>query len=472
MKRILASSIAALLLTLTACGSMQTSDTEDSSDSRNTAAEQTPAPTDENGDIVIRLAVNKYRGYELDKAIEEFNALDNGYHVRKVVYDHESVYNSGNTIRSADMKLQMDILNGDVVDMVADSAFEEVSRYEILTEKGAFADLYPFLDGETGTDRSELHAHVLELHETGEMLCQMPMYFYIQTVLGLTEDVGAKENWTFDEMLMHWEAMPEGSVFSSNNTKLYVYNHLIRGNLSAFVDYEHVTCSFDSPEFIRMLEFCNSFPPTPNEYIGYNPDSMPIFLSERRFAGFFDYHLALHSHYFRMPEIHYTFVGYPSEDGSGSFVDTVYERYSICAAAHPQVQQGAWELMSYMLDEEFQYAHDSLYHELSGPTSNSGFPVNLAAFERKAKELYEHEGEPYMISEADGERDIGYLTQAEYDRLVTFIDSLSRMNSHVDRTTWKIIEEEIGGLFAGERTAEEVAESIQARVEILISERS
>ena len=77
-----------------------------------------------------------------------------------------------------------------------------------------------------------------------------------------------------------------------------------------------------------------------------------------------------------------------------------------------------------------------------------------------------------MISEAEGERDIGYLTRAEYDRLVTFIDSLSRMNSHVDRTTWNIIEEEIGGLFAGERTAEEVAKSIQGRVEILISERA
>ena len=455
------------LLLYTGCGNVPT---------------ENPAPTQLQGEgtavtesdenIIIRLAVNKYMGYEVDKAIKEFNALDNGYEIDKIVYNHENVYNSGNAIRSADMKLQMDIMNGDVVDMVADNAFEEISRYEILTEKGAFADLNPFLDGDTGTDRSELHAHVLELHQMEGKLYQMPMYFNIETVMGLREDVGTKENWTFDEMLTHWEAMPEGAVFSSNNTKDYVYMALIRGNLSAFVDYENVTCSFDSPEFIRMLEFCNSFPETPNAYLDYNPDRMPIFLIERTFMGFYDYHYEINSNYFPLPEINYTFVGYPSEDGQGSFIDTVRERYSICASASPEVQAGAWEFISYMLDEDFQYAHDSLYHELSGPDVNCGFPVNIAAFERKANDLLMHEGEPHLILEVEGERDIGYLTQAEYDRLVTFIESLSRMNSHVDRTTWNIIEEEIGGLFAGERTAEEVAESIQSRVEILISERS
>lgn len=471
MKKLTAIITAALLLTMSACSgtSTQNPDNPKTSDS---SVSREPAPTDENGDVVIRLAVNKYMGYEVDKAIKEFNELDNGYHIQEVMYNHEQVYNSGNTLKTADMKLQMDIMNGNVVDMVADNAFEEISRYEILTEKGAFADLNPFLDGETGTARSELNAHILELHETDGKLCQIPMYFNIETVLGLREDVGTKENWTFDEMLMHWEAMPEGSVFASRNTKDYIYMHLIRGNLSAFVDYKNVTCSFDSPEFIRMLEFCNSFPETPNEYIDFNPDNMPIFIAERTFYGFYDYHHALHTHYFNLPEINYTFVGYPSEDGQGSFIDTIRERYSICASAHPEVQAGAWEFISYMLDEEFQYAHDSLYYELSGPTSNDGFPINTAAFERKAKELYEHEGEPYMISEAEGERDIGYLTRAEYERLVTFINSLSRMNSHVDRTTWNIIEEEIGGLFAGERTAEEVAKSIQGRVEILISERA
>ncbi len=429
--------------------------------------------TESDEPIVIRLAVNKYMGYEVDKAIKEFNALDNGYEIDKLIYDHENVYNSGNAIRSADMKLQMDIMNGDVVDMVADCAFEEISRYEILTEKGAFADLNPFLDGDTGTERSELNAHILELHETNGKLFQMPMYFNIETVMGLREDVGTKENWTFDEMLTHWEAMPEGAVFSSNNTKDYVYMALIRGNLSAFVDYENVICSFDSPEFIRMLEFCNSFPATPDAYLGYNPESMPIFLTECTFMGFYDYHYKLNSHYFQLPQINYTFVGYPSEDGTGSFIDTVGQRYSICATASPEVQTGAWEFISYMLSEDFQYNRDELYKESSGEAyPDRGFPMNASVFERKANELLIHEGEPNFISEGDGEHDIGYLTQVEYDRLVTFIDSLSRMNSHVDRTTWNIIEEEIGGLFAGERTAEEVAESIQARVEILISERA
>lgn len=465
MKKRLTLFLAAMVFAMTACQNQSIQNSEQGSISEVTTQQQE--------DVLIRLAVNKYMGYEVDKAIKEFNALDNGYQIKTVTYDHEHVYNSGNVLRTSDMKLQMDIMNGDVVDMVADRAFEEISRYEILTEKGAFADLNPFLDGDTGRNRSELSAHILELHRTEEKLYQMPMYFNIQTVLGLREHVGTKENWTFEEMLAHWEAMPEGSVFSSNNTKDYVYMALIRSNLSAFVDYENATCSFDSPEFIRMLEFCNSFPETPNAYLGYNPDRMPIFVSEYTFEGFFNYHYRINSHYFPLPNLDYTFVGYPSEDGTGSFIDTVGQRYSICATASPEVQVGAWEFISYMLSEDSQYNHDELYKESSGEAyPNRGFPMNCSAFERKANELLQHEGEPYMVNDSESERDIGYLTRAEYDRLVTFIDSLSRMNSHVDRTTWDIIEGEIGGLFSGERTAEEVAKSIQGRVEILISERA
>ncbi len=452
MKRIFASSIAALLLTLTACGSPQTPDTSAPSDSRSTAAEQPPAPTDENGDIVIRLAVNKYMGYEVDKAIREFNELDNGYHIQKVFYDHESVYNSGNAIRSADMKLQMDIMNGDVVDMVADNAFEEVSRYEILTQKGAFADLYPFLDGDTGTNRSELHAHVLELHETDEQLCQMPMYFYIQTVLGLTEDVGTKENWTFDEMLMHWEAMPEGSVFSSNNTKLYVYNHLIRGNLSAFVDYKNATCSFDSPEFVEMLEFCNSFDVIydKSQPDGRNPNFVRLMVLDC-FNGF---HFSVGSD----EGEEYTLVGYPTNEGNGAFLNTTYSRYAICADTPPEVQEGAWAFIRTLADEDFCCDISNAYNNFVG------FPVNRAAFERLAQEeLNRPEAEQYSY---------GNMTQAEYERLCAYIQSIDRINDNIDDALETIVNEEIDLLFKGECTAQQCADMIQSRASLYISERS
>ena len=64
------------------------------------------------------------------------------------------------------------------------------------------------------------------------------------------------------------------------------------------------------------------------------------------------------------------------------------------------------------------------------------------------------------------------MTQEEYERLLRLIDSLHRMDAPIDKVANTIIENEIEALFAGERTAEEVAKAIQGRMEIMISERS
>ncbi len=463
MKKILALyAAAAFLFSMTAC----TASDIPQSIAENTASTAAPAE-----DIIIRLAVNKYMGYEVDEAVKAFNALDNGYEVKTYVYDSEQMYHVGGAMKTADLKLQMDIMNGDTVDMVADAAFGDISRYDILTEKGAFADLYPFLDSDVGISRSELNAHILEIHETDGMLCQMPMYFNIETMIGWEEHVGTKEQWTFAEMLEKWEAMPEGAAFCNNSTQLGVYRAIIRSNLSAFVDYENGTCSFDSPEFVRLLEFCAGFPRDPDSYVEYLPGAQAQFLQYCPIMGFHDYHYTFSGNFYGYPteDVQYTIVGYPSEDGTGSYIDTVRERYSICASAAPEVQAGAWAFMSYMLEEDFQYERDGLYKELTGALHpNCGFPVNTAAFERKAAELWE---EHLILSTSGDLVDIGPLTQEEYDRLVRLVNSLTRMHSYVDRSAWTIIEEEIEMLFNGTCTAEEAAERIQGRMEIMISEK-
>lgn len=469
MKKIVSACLASLLLALTACEGLPYKDSD---------YEYAGSPADENAakpekDVVIRLAVNKYMPYEVDEAIKAFNAEDNGYQIQRVTYNHEQLYSSEggsgvSSMKTADLKLQMDIIQGNVVDMVADAAFEEISRYEILTEKGAFIDLYPFLDGNTGTSRAELNEHILQIHETDGKLYQMPMYFNADTMIGLDKYVGSKENWTLDDLIAHWEEMPDNAFFCNDATRMNVYQDMIRGNLGAFVDYKNGACSFDSPEFIRLLNFCNSFHSDDMEKTQPDWDT-PIFLKELSIKGFYQFHNAMQTSDLNSE---YTLVGYPSEDGNGSFIDTTGQRYSICMSASQEVQSGAWEFISFMLSEDFQFQRDDWYKETSGEEyPDRGFPVNSAAFQRKADELLAHAGEPNIISQNGRESDIGWLTQEEYKQLIRFINSLSRMNAPVDKSAQTIIEEEIGALFAGERSAEDVAKAIQGRIEIMISER-
>ena len=57
--------------------------------------------------------------------------------------------------------------------------------------------------------------------------------------------------------------MPEGcEVFSVGTTRDSVFSDVCSLNLSNFVDWSTGQCSFNSQEFIDLLEFANSFPQT------------------------------------------------------------------------------------------------------------------------------------------------------------------------------------------------------------------
>ena len=102
----------------------------------------------------------------------------------------------------------------------------------------------------------------------------------------------------------------------------------------------------------------------------------------------------------------YTLVGYPTNEGNGAFLNTTYSRYAICADTPPEVQEGAWEFIRMLADEDFCCDMSNAYNNLVG------FPVNRAAFERLAQEeLNRPEEEQYSY---------GNMTQAEYERLCAY----------------------------------------------------
>lgn len=455
MKKILTACTAVALLLLTACDGAPLHNQELA---QNPKSVEATAPTDEHGNIVIRLATGdtQWLSPELSAAVEGFNALDSGYQVQVVAYPSEWLgSDDSGGLQTADMRLQMDILQGEKVDMVTDSAFQEMSRYDILTEKGAFVDLYSFLDGGTGIDRSELNAHILELHETDGKLCQMPLHFTVDTMGGLARYVGTKQNWTLEEMAERWEQMPEGAIFCNDSTKWTIYWAIVRPNLGKYLDFENGTCTFDSPEFISLIEYCNRFPQPPDK--NWDVDRSIQFLQWTPLMGF-----NIDAERFGREDDPFVFVGYPSEDGSGSFVEAHGNRYSICTYADPAVQEGAWAFLSYMLSDEFQVDHEEY----------NGFPINNAAMQRLADDALAHNGETYSY-EGSGLTWTGrYLTQALYEQIMEQINTTKRMDRPVDRIADTIIESEVSYFFKGEHTAEQTAQAIQGRMEIMISERS
>lgn len=476
MKKLLSACTAFAVLFCTGCQRIPDTPVPEANTAETTIADT--APRDENGNILIRIATDdlEYLPPELETAMDAFNEMDNGYHIEPIIYSQAVMgTNDSGGLQTADMRLLMDVMQGESVDIVMDRSFFDQSNYDILSQKGAFVDLYTFLDGDLGISRSELNAHVLEIHENDGKLYQMPLSYCIETMVGDAEYVGTKENWTLDELISHWEQMPDGAYFCNQTNQWMVYDAIIRGNLGAFIDYKTGTCSFDSTEFINLLDFCNQFAETKYKV---GPDNNSVyFLEYCPLDGFDSFHLYNQGGN-RKPSIgsNYTFVGYPTESGNGSFIDTLWKRYSICATAHPAVQEGAWEFISYMLDADVQIenciSYDNENYQKSPKLEEHGFPINQIAFEQIAEGMIAHAGEPRVLGFGDVEEDVGYLTQEEYERLLRLINSLQCMDSPIDKAANTIIENEVEALFAGERTAEEVAKSIQGRMEIMISEKS
>lgn len=460
MKKISAFFASLMIMTTVSCSEVGTV-SQESNESQQETNKTENSVSEEHEDVTITMAVLDGGNPYVLEAVNDFNETDNGY---KIVfknymeyYDKSFETENGTTpeaFAKIDTQLSLDIIESGIVDIVPDSVFCDRGKYDSLIQQGAFADLYEFMQAENYDD-TVLYKHILELHETDGKLCCMPLAFRIDTVAGQTRYVGDKENWTIDEMIEHWNAMPEGSTFNGHTKKDYVYMTILRNNISSFIDFENNTVNYDSPEFIRILEFINSFDP-PESYKQEMNWNTPQFIMNFPIYSFEDFHGSL----WNEQNEPVTVVGYPSSDESGILIDTYGYKYSICEYSSPEVKQGAWEFIKTLLSYDIQY--DMI---------EGHFPVNYEVFKKKGEENFSKYGESDTISIQGTEYDIGYLSPEEYDKLVSLIDGAKKINISIEDEITKIIEEELYSMFKGEKTPEETAEIIQSRAGILISER-
>lgn len=175
-------------------------------------------------DVILTMASRgssiKYRiGNE--NLINRFNEMDNGYKIIEV--DYGEYFDGGNeeTAESwtdKDRELILDVMKGGIVDIVP-NVFNDSGKYISLAEKGAFVDLYPFIENDPQIDGDMLFSHVLETTEINDQLTYMPLSFSINTLAGKSKYVGLKENWTMDDLKHNWKGVYGKVNFSYSDTK-------------------------------------------------------------------------------------------------------------------------------------------------------------------------------------------------------------------------------------------------------------
>ncbi|MDE6672085.1 MAG: extracellular solute-binding protein [Ruminococcus sp.] len=150
--------------------------------------------------------------------------------------------------------LYKDVISGNAPDIIPFNLGTPLASYgknDVL-----FADLYPFLDNDPDLSRDDFLPNILTGLERDGKLYQIGTEFTLSTVT-VSKDDGIPENWTIDDMIRIYENPPENKtlfpILNMDKIRLHIFTNYF--DESMYIDYNNAECHFDSPDFIKALEF-------------------------------------------------------------------------------------------------------------------------------------------------------------------------------------------------------------------------
>ena len=288
--------------------------------------------------------------------------------------------------------------------------------------------------------------------------------------------------WTITEVLDYIDSLPDDTVFNED---------LCRGDLPLldagdgymiFIDREWGTCSFDSPEFIRYLEFVKTLP-TSDERNVRSPfadmDAEALALprmegkirtTEARFLTSADKIRRLMMPYSTKD---WTMIGYPApvkRAGAGTPVTTQYTLVISFSCPDPDL---AWDLVRRCFSSE---------------GGQGGIPALKSTFDGMIDAWYQWQFDDYYVLHdfvysyrdreyAITEEDLLYpgilstFEREDRDKYVALFDDIGTAASERGiKEIRDILVEEASAYLAGRGSAEDCAKKIQSRVSIWLAE--
>ncbi len=420
-------------------------------------------PADVKEKIVLTLGT-MYNDYQMVSNVIKFNKSNDEYRIKIIVYND---YNTSANPEGGLTQLNNDIAANKTPDILIADRY--LMHFDSYIKKGVFEDLYTWIDQDPEMNREDFMPNVLEAFTVDGKLLRMTPSFSVRTLAGKTSIVGDTPGWTVADVLKLAQEYPESHLMDSwtrdsalSECMTYVGDQFIHGD----------TCSFDSQEFIQLLEWANTFPEKLDDSY-YDDDYWTkydsmyrenrVLLQSVYLGGFRDFK-HLRGVTFGEPV---TYIGYPTSEGNGAVLEADTS-YSI--SAQSKNKEGAWQFIRGFFTEEYQTS-DNVWM----------FPVNISAL----KKMGEEEMKPYTYIDENGnevevpdtywvgdqEVVVEPLTQEEVDGYIEYLKTVNRMAS-LNYDILNIITEEAAGFFAGQKPAATVAGSIQSRAKIFLSENS
>ncbi len=405
--------------------------------------------------------------------IIRFNKKSTEY---RITIEDYGQYNTAEDGSIALTKLNNDMIAGKVPDILHINTSMAVNTF---VEKGLLANIDEMIKNDAELSQQEYMDNVFEAYRVNGALYQVVPRYYIRTWIGKKSLVGDRNHWTMEDVKQAaTKLVGDKSIFGLGMTRDTFISMMMNYCGSDFIDKNEGKCNFNNQNFISMLEYARTLPESEEtggdeDYWQHYWESYQTMYRENRAllmeCTVGDPYSIKYSVNGQIGE-DVSYIGFPTETGSGSYVESSIT-YAISAKSANK--DGAWQFVRFFLTEEYQKNEDYKY----------GYSDGMSILKKLVREQVDKTMEkPYWTDENgkkveyddtywinDEEIIIQPFTKEQADNLFNFLSSVKN-TSYSDENISKIVDEEIASFFAGSKSAADVANMIQNRVQLYLNE--
>lgn len=428
-----------------------------------------PRPADAFKNTAMISMAGVYVPNDITRAVLDFNRTHDDVRIALVNYEK---YNTEDEENGALKKLQTDMTSGVVADLILTAGLP----YESFANKGLFLDLTDRVD--SSLNSADYFSNVFDALRYDGKLYHVGASFSVETLVGKEELVGSKSGISFAEFMQLLKDLPAGTEPFSEMTRESAGWSIIGMNMDNFVNVGAGSCTFNTPEFVQLLELCSTFPSEEemnrkmeNADQKYWEDRQYQYINNKtafESAWMNDVRSVYEDQMTQFDKAKVTRVGFPIS-GSGGNGGRFNMYGTVAISANSAYKEQCWEFISSMFTDEAQ-------ENLSW-----AFPVSRKVFDKMAEDAqkprtYKDENgkeveQPFTVWRGEEEIKFPYMTKAYADELRTYIEGV-RDTADYDVTIMNIIDEEAKKFYAGDQTAQQAADMIQSRASLYLSEQA
>lgn len=389
--------------------------------------------------VNLTIATTDALPYPLDVALRDWNRAHPEAPLTLCDY---SVYNTGDDPQGGERKLIMDVTSGNAPDIYNLSDSATAMNASLLTRRGLLADLNPFLEQDSGLNRSDFIEGALKCLETDGKLYQIAPSFRLLSCTAPLRDVGAAEIYSYSQL--EQLTAEYGGYYQKLFNGIYTRDNWLETMVSAtgakLVDWQSGQCNFNSEYFIRLLELSCKQPLerelTDGNFANYLSASGALLnmyeLDSVWLAGSMaDYYGAGNCAFVGLPELGQVLI--PS--------------FSMGVSAQSTHKEQCWEFIRQFL------VKDTAYKGYISLRRDGVQQQMLDELEQMKQYPVEHPGRAELMQD-----------------FLNVLENISAVYQQ-DAAILRIVKEETNKLYDSRCTASEAAQAIQSRASIYVAEQ-